>query len=311
MENRAIQIDFRKNRYIHAPKRSNPLPSLFQFVNQIRREPAHDPYNKPRGLQRMAWGLDYHFEDAGQFSLDGTTWRRRERGTAHLYSPLKPYWERSSAREVPYTETYIVFHATNVSDLDALVSPGKGFARFTDRCDAIRPIVSELMKTADAGGGYWLAQSALYGILDRLLAAENLGGGEYVLKPTDRETSALSERVDDYLREHYHLHLTLDLVAHAAGVSRSTLTHKYRYETGTTPMARLTEIRLGVARSMILRGEPFKVIAAQTGFYDEFHFSNAFREHFGIPPSHYTGEGLQHHMSPPHAAMAEKSAVST
>ena len=290
MENRAYQIDFRKNRHLHSPIAHGAPPTFFEFVNFTRRDPECDPRNKPRGMHGKAWGLDYHFEDAGHFSLDGTTWQPRERGTVHLYSPFMPYWERSTARDVPYTETYIVFHAENVADLENLVSAGRGFARFTDRCDAIRPIFSDLMHSADNGGGHWFAQSALYAILDRLCSAENLGGGEYVLLSTNGKSAALSDRVDDYLREHYHLHLTLDLVAQAAGVSRSSLTHKYRCETGTTPMTRLSEIRLNVARSMILRGEPFKIIAAQTGFYDEFHFSNAFRNHFGTPPSHYAVE---------------------
>jgi len=104
---------------------------------------------------------------------------------------------------------------------------------------------------------------------------------------------SLSERVDAHIREHYALRLTLEEIAQAMGVSRSTLTHRYRAETGTTPIARLCECRLEIARSMILRGETLKVVAANTGFYDEYHFSKAFRQRFGLSPRRYAREAAR------------------
>jgi transcriptional regulator GlxA family with amidase domain len=97
----------------------------------------------------------------------------------------------------------------------------------------------------------------------------------------------LVQRVEEHIQSAYHRPLTLAAMARAAGVSVSTLTHRYRLETGRTPIGRLMEHRLDVARGMLLKGASIKAVAAHTGFYDEFHLSKAFKRRFGLPPRRY------------------------
>ena len=49
--------------------------------------------------------------------------------------------------------------------------------------------------------------------------------------------------------------------------------------------AYLRRLRLEKARLLVERGLTLKEIAAETGFYDEFHLSKAFKQFFGVPPS--------------------------
>ena len=285
MENRAGRPVHLAPRRIGPPERPEPLPRVVEFVNLVRR--SGNARTAAIRLQKLLWGLDYHFEDAGEYSLDGRTWRRRERGTVHLYAPRTRYWERWSDEDTPFTETYIIFQADDIPELESLASPGGGFARFLDSAGLIRGVFTELLEDAGRGREYWQAQSALYRVLSLLASSEPQGPGVYLLSGVAPVPALLSERVDAHIREHYHERLTLEGIARAMGVSRSTLTHRYRDETGTTPMTRLSECRLNVATGMILRGEPLKAIAAHTGFYDEFHFSNAFRGRFGVAPRQY------------------------
>jgi AraC-like DNA-binding protein len=285
MENRAGRPVHLEHRRIGAPEGTERLPRVVEFVNLVRR--SGNARTAAVRLRKLLWGLDYHFQDAGEYSLDGRTWRRRERGTVHLYAPETRYWERWSDADTPFTETYIIFQADDIPELESAVSAGRGFARFVDSAGLVRGVFTELLEGAGRGREYWQAQSALYRVLSLLSSAEPRGPGEYLLSGISPVPALLSERVDAHIREHYHERLTLEGIARAMGVSRSTLTHRYHGETGATPMARLTECRLNVAAGMILRGEPLKAIASHTGFYDEFHFSNAFRRRFGVPPRQY------------------------
>jgi len=274
MENQA-------NLVIHEPEVSESFPKLIEFAKITRRHPGEGQNH----LCRDTWGLDYHFEDAGFYSLDGRTWHKRKKGMIHLYSPQTNYWERRLTQDLPFTETWMVFTAENITELDTLVAGSCGFAKVYDSCNEVHSIFSTIIETACHQEAYWQSQNALLSIFQLLFSAQKIGNGEFLLKGENPVLSSMSERVNNYLKKHYHRHLTLGLISKEIGVSRSTLTHKYHKETGTTPMKHLTEYRLNIARSMILRGEQLKVVAAETGFYDEFHMSKVFRQHFGFPPS--------------------------
>jgi AraC-like DNA-binding protein len=278
-----MKRDSTRRQHDFAGAERNRLPYLLNFTHLVRRSPESG------GMRRhLRWGMDYHFRRAGEFSLDGSAWRPREPRTAHLYAPGTAYWERSTARDVPFTETYVVFLAEESPELDALVAPGRGFARFRDEAGVLAAVFSRMMKSDAGGSRLWSIQGALFEMLDVLLGARATGPGEYEIgvEPV-APPQTLSGQVDAIIRECYDQALTLDDLARRTGVSRSTLTHRYRAETGTTPFARLHEHRLEVGRGMLLKGERAKEIAVHTGFYDEYHFAKAFKRRFGLPPRRY------------------------
>lgn len=278
------QVDMRDTtRSWHFAEREGRLPSLLNFTQVIRRTPE-------AGNRRMNrhWGLDYHFRRAGSFSLDGRAWLAREPGTAHLYAPGTPYWERSRPRELPFPETYMLFLAEREPALDALVAAGRGFARFRDEAGLLGRVFLRLLEADSGGSRLWKAQGALLEVLDALAGAKCLGRGEYAVSAGgEAPPETLAGRVDAFIRARYDGPLTLEEMARAAGVSRSTLTHRYAREAGATPFERLNEYRLDVARGKLLKGERSKEIAAHTGFYDEYHFAKAFKRRFGLPPREY------------------------
>lgn len=275
--------------YTMKDQEAEDRPRLVQFAHI----PRHEPSAGHGGHNRYFWALDYHREPAGAFSLDGQHWQPRRARTAHLYAPETAYWERSQASDLPFFDTFIVFRADTMPRLKAKVSGSGGFALFEDAEGLLAGRFHDLFDVAAGRGGEWLAQGALFRILDALQAAQG-EHGHYRITMLDAAAAApdlkLARKVDAYLMEHYAQPLTLLDVAQALGVSRSTLTHQYRQAAGSSPMARLMRYRLESGLGMILRGDSIKAAALQTGFCDAYHFSKAFRRHFGQPPRRYLRE---------------------
>ncbi|MEO3414409.1 GlxA family transcriptional regulator [Roseovarius sp. CAU 1744] len=78
----------------------------------------------------------------------------------------------------------------------------------------------------------------------------------------------------------------LDELARAAGVSPRQLNRLFREKLGRSTMGYYRELRLDKAQSL-LRNSPLSLteIALATGFANSSHFSRAFTQHFGQPPS--------------------------
>lgn len=93
---------------------------------------------------------------------------------------------------------------------------------------------------------------------------------------------------DALVRDMYRSSLTVADVADTVGVHPSTLARAYRQEFGCTIARRIRQLRLDHAASALTTTTtPLSEIALQAGFYDQSHFSNAFRRHFGTSPGLY------------------------
>jgi AraC-like DNA-binding protein len=78
---------------------------------------------------------------------------------------------------------------------------------------------------------------------------------------------------------------TLESLARAAGMSRSTFAAQFRDTVGVPAMTFLRRLRLERARQLLLGSElPIKALARRVGFSSRSHFTKAFRLHFGVDP---------------------------
>lgn len=80
--------------------------------------------------------------------------------------------------------------------------------------------------------------------------------------------------------------LTLSELACALHVCSRSLSGKFRRATGKSVHQYELGLKLDMARMYIRSdpGRPFKDVAANLGFYDEFHFSRAFKQKYGVSP---------------------------
>jgi AraC-like DNA-binding protein len=95
-------------------------------------------------------------------------------------------------------------------------------------------------------------------------------------------------RAERDMRERMALPLTIASLANAAGVSERTLHDGFRRFRATTPMGRLTALRLAAARRRLLDAGPGVTvgrIAVEVGFFQLGRFARTYRNAFGELPS--------------------------
>ena len=100
-----------------------------------------------------------------------------------------------------------------------------------------------------------------------------------------REERMVSQ-VKAFIQHHITEPLVLDDLAKEADLSKYYFCREFKKATGTTPMAFVRQMRVEVARSLLLSTSwTHQAIATQVGFSDEFQLSRVFRRVTGVPPS--------------------------
>jgi AraC-like DNA-binding protein len=98
---------------------------------------------------------------------------------------------------------------------------------------------------------------------------------------------AAVRRAATLLRERWNERVPLAEVAAAAGLSRFELVRRFHAQTGMTPHAFRTNLRIARARALLAAGEPPAVVAAECGFADQAHLTRTFRRVVGVTPARY------------------------
>ncbi len=98
--------------------------------------------------------------------------------------------------------------------------------------------------------------------------------------------SAVVLDVTRYVQSRLPAAITLDELARHVGLSKSYFARMFHAASGQSPIAFVRKLRVEAARALVLRTtRPLKLIAADLGFADEFHFSRVFRAVTGVSPS--------------------------
>ncbi len=146
---------------------------------------------------------------------------------------------------------------------------------------SITALVEELEHPTERGTLYaeTLADGIALHLLRRSRNRENL----------ERRSSALSRRAlaATFARIEAAIAtgVSLDELAHEAGVSRSHFTRAFRAAAGTSPRRYLTERRIARAKEMLAGTEDEIVgIAFACGFASQAHFTESFRRATGVTP---------------------------
>jgi len=99
---------------------------------------------------------------------------------------------------------------------------------------------------------------------------------------------AFMKRLFTLFKEHYpDEQFNLERLCRLLGMSSSQLDRKLKVLTDRSPMQMLRSFRLQKARAMLLQQPKLSVkdVCYRTGFKSPSHFSKAFSEEFGVPPS--------------------------
>jgi AraC-like DNA-binding protein len=266
------------------------LVSAMQFVF-TRREPTQT-------FRHEHWVLDYNFDPHGRVRVgDGprARWFDRAEPTAHLYAPRVAYREDRRTARPPLVSAYLIVAGGEKARLDDLLAP-MGFARFLDPTGRLGRMIREIaaLGYASRERGRWRAQALMFETIDLLHAAQRVDEFTWrIVDPRESDERAahdelpLAMRVESYLASHLTKPVSLRELADHLDISESSLSHRYSADTGATPIATLLRMRVDMAKGMLLKGHPLKLIAQQTGFADAFHLSRTFKRLAGCTASEY------------------------
>jgi AraC family transcriptional regulator len=93
---------------------------------------------------------------------------------------------------------------------------------------------------------------------------------------------------DDIVHERVMDPLSVAALATLVGVPATRLARAYRQEYGCTIAQKTRQLRLELAaRELTAADANIAQLAVELGYYDQSHFTNAFRRHFGVSPGAY------------------------
>lgn len=94
-------------------------------------------------------------------------------------------------------------------------------------------------------------------------------------------------RTIERLHEEHSEAISIDQIAEAEGVTPFHLIRLFTKQTGISPYAYLTQVRLKAACGLMRRGVSFAEVAIAVGFYDQSALNKHFKRAYGITPSQY------------------------
>ncbi|GMQ48049.1 AraC family transcriptional regulator [Vibrio sp. 10N] len=108
-------------------------------------------------------------------------------------------------------------------------------------------------------------------------------------RPLSAEPHAIGsqslQRVREYIMAHLDQAIRLEQLAGLCDLSPRQFHRQFKLATGMSPHAWLTRLRLEKSMTLMKAGQSAVKVALQTGFYDQAHFSKAFRNVYGVSPS--------------------------
>jgi len=87
--------------------------------------------------------------------------------------------------------------------------------------------------------------------------------------------------------------VSLAELAASAGLTRFHFLRSFAKATGLTPHAFQIQVRLHLARRLILLGKPLAEVAAEAGFSDQSHLTRLFARSYGMTPGGYASNFVQ------------------
>ncbi len=107
------------------------------------------------------------------------------------------------------------------------------------------------------------------------------------LTDTDGDDNKIVEIIK-YINRHYSENITLEQICKVYSMSRSSISHSFKKQTGKSFREYLIDVRLQSAKSLLLHSNlTVSEIAFSVGFNDSNYFSNVFKSNTGISPRAY------------------------
>lgn len=237
---------------------------------------AYAPHSHP------TWTVAVVHHGAARFEVDATR-QRADRGELFV---LEPEAVHTGMAAVPEGWAYEVLYLEPelVCEWDERDAPAPRAARWVVfRDPALRGRLLALGARLRAGAGGLELDEAVLGAVDALRPHLRPGPRDEIGRP---EPAAV-RRARAHLTERFDQTVALADLASVSGLSRFTLLRRFRDQTGLTPHAFQTNLRVARARALLRAGHPPARVAAECGFADQAHLTRTFKRVVGITPGRF------------------------
>ncbi|HEY3597274.1 MAG TPA: AraC family transcriptional regulator [Paraburkholderia sp.] len=117
------------------------------------------------------------------------------------------------------------------------------------------------------------------------LAASLLANGGFVMEPGEKSLGVTRLRaVMEYMQANLDSQMSLEALSKIGNVSKFHLIRCFKSAFGMPPAKYHMQLRLVEARRRLRSGQHAMDVALDLGFYDQSHFSNAFKKVMGFSP---------------------------
>lgn len=116
---------------------------------------------------------------------------------------------------------------------------------------------------------------------DQLFSQFGYGQQEKVT-PLGRQSIAT---LKSFILDHLDQPIRLEQLANLCHLTPTQFQRHFKMQMGITPYAWLSRLRLEHGMRLLQQGHNATYVAHQIGFYDQAHFSKAFKHNFGVPPA--------------------------
>lgn len=190
----------------------------------------------------------------------------------------EPYGEGYSYRMTYPTVGLIRQIAADLIDRPVAATP---FFRFSVVGDPeLAMAFSRLHRLLEAGGDRLEQDEKTHQIYACLLSRY----ADFAPKPVRGRERRPIVKAKSYLADHFSDDIDLATLSGIAGLTRSHLVRAFKRETGLTPHAYLTDIRVRHARRLLAAGGSPAEVAVACGFYDQSHLNRLFKARSGVTP---------------------------
>jgi AraC-like DNA-binding protein len=231
-------------------------------------------------------------EDGAPFATDTCTVTYYNEGQRYTRDPLDP---RGDVCEWFSVRPDVLVDVLSAQDPAAADRPDRPFLNSHGRSDAeayaLQRRVVRYVEDPAARDGLGVEEAVL-GVLERLVALLPGRARDPSAGPSGPETRKahrdLAQHVRSFLRDRYTGSDTLDAIAGEVGCSAFHMCRVFRAQVGTTIHRYRTQLRLRRSLEMVAgRSRDLSRIAFELGFSSHSHFTAAFHDAFGTPPSEF------------------------
>lgn len=153
----------------------------------------------------------------------------------------------------------------------------------------LTPSVGELYDAILCGAPRLKKEEAFFFLLEQILQEYAAPFDEEIVS----EPSGQIKTLCAYMEAHYAQNITLNDLLTMTDFGKSYLLRTFTRQVGVSPYRYLQTVRIDRAKKLLQQGVPPIEAAGMTGFADQSHFSNFFKEFIGLTPKQYQKIFLQ------------------